>query len=88
MKTIFKYQLETEHLQTIKLPKGAKVLTGADQRGTICIWAEVDTDNDPDPEERTFAIYGTGHPMKEGVSHNFITTFFVGPFVWHLYEVI
>jgi hypothetical protein len=79
---IFKYSLDLVEKQKIEMPTNAKILSVQDQRGTICIWAEV---GDYTETGRTFRIVGTGHQIPDE-SLNFIATVQQGDFVWHIYE--
>lgn len=84
MKTVWKYQLS--HKSTVALPGHAKVLSCGVQGEDIFIWAEVETENTP--EDRAFVVVGTGHQIDRTKRLTFIGTVFVGPFVFHVYEVI
>ena len=81
MRAIFKYGLKLG-LNLIEMPSGAEVKTVADQFGAVTMWAEVDSD--AEPEKRTFDVYGTGLPIPAGLEY--VGTAFCGPFVWHVYE--
>lgn len=85
-KTIWKFELSVTDVQQVSMPRGAKILSVADQRGVLCMWAEVATDEPKEP--RSIRIYGTGHPMDNGDRETFIGTAQAGPFVWHVYERI
>jgi len=85
MRIIYKYPLVITDLQTVYLPKGAKILTVQDQHGVACLWVEIETTNDP--EQRIIEIVGTGNKMEEH-ERKYISTFFQFPFVWHVYERI
>lgn len=62
MKTIYKYELELKDEQEILLPTGAEILSAAEQKGKIVIYALVD--NEIKTEEIfEFVIRGTGHPV-------------------------
>ncbi|HUV52905.1 MAG TPA: hypothetical protein VMW64_07505 [Dehalococcoidia bacterium] len=63
MKAIWKYPLEMIDKQTLELPEGAQILSVANQRETLCIWALVDPSPYARKEKRTIIIKGTGHPM-------------------------
>jgi len=99
MRSIWKFPLAIVDFQEIEMPQGAKPLLVAVQPsvanrglGTLCIWAEVDTDV---PKiKRGVWIVGTGHPMllvADAAKHIGSTlmvgqTFLDGPgFVWHVY---
>lgn len=87
MHTVYKYELHPDRLK-IEMPKGAKILTAREQHDTICVWAEVDTENAT--EVRTFEVFGTGHaiPYDMGVSREYISTVMLmgGSLVMHVYE--
>lgn len=62
MRTVYKYTLASlDDVVSLDMPAGARVLYVAEQYGTICLWALVDT-NAP-TELRRFRIAGTGHPI-------------------------
>ena len=84
MQTIYKYPFEVKNEFTLAMPEGAQVLTVQLQGETPCIWAMVD--HDTPMIERTFAVFGTGHPLPKKKSM-YISTFQQPPFVWHLFEV-
>lgn len=87
-KTIYKYQLDIEDKQFIVLPKEAEILSVQVQNSIPCLWALVDPKEEH--EERTFEIFGTGHPVHYdmGVERKFIGTFQMrsGALVFHLFE--
>lgn len=84
MKTIWKYPL-TIHPSRNKLvmPKGSKPLAVQWQEGVPVLWAEVQTDDDPD-QVVIVSIYGTGHAMDES-TETYLGTLQGGVFVWHVY---
>lgn len=89
---IFKYPIDPVlgDLLTVRMPRGAQVLTVQVQYGTPCLWALVDPEA---PHEiRTFATYGTGRPMQVPGNHNgakYIGTYQVegGALVFHVFEL-
>lgn len=85
MKTIYKYTLDKTDRQEIPIPFEALILSVKVQNGRICVWAEVDTDNDNIPW--TFWVVGTGNPIPDDcvVGGNHIGSVLDGPFVWHVY---
>lgn len=88
MKTIYKYPLEAEDWQAIKMPRGAEILAVQTQGETPCLWALVDTENDS--EERYLRVIGTGHPISSEDKYlRFIGTFQLmgGSLVFHVFEV-
>lgn len=82
MKTIYKYRFN----ETLELPCGAEFLKVATQSeaGLICLWFLVDVDQPK--EHREFRIHGTGHLVDD--NERYLDTFFEGPYVWHLFEVL
>jgi hypothetical protein len=82
MRTIFKYPLCGE----MEMPIGATVRKVGEQSGTIMIWAEVDPCQRL-KELRAFVVYGTGHSIEEADKLQYLDTVFMGPLVWHVYEV-
>lgn len=64
-KRIFKYPLAVLGEQIIKAPAGAAVLSVAEQRNGIVMYATVPTDNDPElTKEIDVRIVGTGHVIE------------------------
>lgn len=84
-KVIYKYQLFTTYTQTLELPAGAKILKIHTQYEQPCIWAEVDLDTQ-EKENRTFITVGTGHTITHPNVLKYISTYFNGPYVFHVYE--
>lgn len=82
MKTIVKYPFSIDDRFQINMPQGAQILLVELQGEQPTMWALVDTDVGPEP--RRFAIFGTGHPVGEGVQH--VGSFQMRPYVWHLFE--
>ena len=83
MNRIYKYRIKIRDVQVLSLPKDARVLCFQLQDDIPCIWAVID-DRAP-KEERTFYIFGTGHPMTQewGQYHGTIQQHGL---VWHLFE--
>ena len=83
---IWKYELQVTDMQPVEMPKGAELLSVANQNGTLCLWAKVDADKER--ETRHIEIIGTGNPIPQdmGVDRRFIGTAVVNPFVWHVFE--
>ncbi len=88
MKTIWKFTLRETDIQSVKMPRGAEVLTAQFQGDILCLWAIVDPAKPTD--ERTFEIFGTGNPFPigMGVDRKFIATVQEPnrPLVWHVFE--
>lgn len=83
---IWKWPLQIAVLQTLQVPVGAEVLTVQLQGDKPQLWAIVNEHAATQP--RSFAIYGTGHPMPEQPGF-YIATFQThdGALVWHVFEV-
>lgn len=86
MKEVWKFPCQMEPWG-VALPKGAKILSFGDQRGTPYFWALVDP-NQP-PEDREFIVVGTGHPAPDESEGSYIGTCqqMDGMLVWHLFEL-
>ncbi len=84
MRTIFKYALAPREAQTIRLPANAKpIAVGFQGALALMLWAEVDSDSEPEP--RTFRIVGTGHELP-AVPLRYVGSAITGNLVWHVYE--
>ena len=83
MKTIHKYELRSQDA-SMKLPKGAEILTVQIQDGRPMIWALVDPENVL--VDRFISIVGTGWQVEDNTKY--ICTFMEGYFVWHVFEMI
>jgi len=83
MKTIYKYPIAITEEQEITMPQGAEVIhAGVDPQGNPCVWAMVDTRNEPEP--MSILVYGTGAPMAYTPERH-VGSFNDGPFVWHVF---
>jgi hypothetical protein len=85
VKTIWKFELQASESQ-IEMPEGAEILTLQMQNGVPCIWALVDP---AEPiQKRYFEIFGTGHPIPQGVFkiRKYINTYQVSGLVFHVFE--
>ena len=87
-KSIWKFELKVQDFEEIEMPATAEILSLQVQNGKPCIWALVDPT--ARKETRTFATYGTGHPIvtNEGISHTFIGTYQLpsNGLVFHVFE--
>lgn len=91
MITIFKYPLSLHDTQTVKLPKGAEILTidhqgtVADHQPKIALWAKVDS-QEKETNEFIINIHGTGHNVHPGLM-KYINTFQLmnGRLVYHAF---
>jgi hypothetical protein len=88
MRTVYKYPVQVTDAPTVRLPKGAQVLTVQEQCGDVFMWALVDPS--AEKEARTFRIAGTGHPVDDGLELKFVSTFQMrgGALVFHVFEVV
>ena len=84
MRTIWKFPIPVSNKAVIELPRNSFFLFVANQNDKVCAWFEVETDFEM--ETRTFLIHGTGHPIPPGEFWR--GSAIVGPFVWHVYEVV
>jgi len=83
MKTIYKYPIAIIEEQEITMPQGAEVIhAGLDPQGNPCVWALVDTRNEPEPV--SIVVYGTGNPVSYYPNEH-VGSFNHGPFVWHVF---
>lgn len=80
---IWKYPLVITGIQSVSMPLAAKILSVANQDGTMCLWALVNPSCAP--QERVIKIVGTGSPMPREPSE-FIGTVLHGPHAWHVFE--
>ena len=87
MKTVYKYQLKIDDLQSVNLPKGAKPLCVKIQNGDPCLWALVDP-NESEVETVNIRTAGTGHPINEDVKDYLGTAImYGGNLVFHFFTV-
>lgn len=86
---IYKWTLDIEDKQTLSLPAGAQILSVAMQRDEVCLWALIDP-KATKVQDRTFEIFGTGHPIPQGIQRKFLGTVLThgGALVWHVFERI
>jgi hypothetical protein len=83
MRTIYKFNVDIVDTFAVAMPAYARILHVGEQRGFLCMWAELD--NQSELEVRTFHVRGTGNPFT-GEEGTYIGTAQVGPYVWHVYE--
>ena len=81
---VFKYGLMPApgHVQETPMPRGAHIIHAVEQRNVICLWAEVDENEEM--ETRLFQVLGTNHEIDSSATH--LGTVQMPPFVWHVYE--
>lgn len=83
---IWKFVLEITSRQWVPMPRGAVVISAANQDGSLCIWAMVNPDHPT--VGREFNVIGTGNKVDADVERVFIDTVLIGPFVWHVFELV
>ena len=85
MLTIFKFELTPSC--SIELPKGAEILTVAEQNDAIFMWVKLDPTA---PKEwRNFAAYGTGHRVSDSPTKYIGTAFLHSrTLVLHVFELL
>jgi hypothetical protein len=83
MKTVYKYPIPiTSEKFSLQLPFGFKVLRIGFQNEKLFMWVEVNKDNHP--VETRFLIFGTGQDIPSGA--NYLSTYEIGPLVFHIYS--
>lgn len=85
MSRIYKYPLELRGVQIVRTPKCFKPIHVDMQRGTICVWAEVDLSP---TVERQFIICGTGDTVPTRSKYIGTAIDLPNTLVWHVYEGI
>lgn len=87
MKSIFKYVLLIKETQLVTLPKNAQVLSVANQRGNLVLWAAVNTQV-KETEQHLITIGTTGNPLPDIRKANFLGTvlFDNDTFVAHVFH--
>ena len=88
MQAIWKFTMQCADKQVVALPKGAKVLCVQTQNESPCLWVVNPAVEVATTEDRTFAIYGTGH-QHESIGGVYVGTFQLqgGLLVFHVFEV-
>jgi hypothetical protein len=82
VRAIWKYTLVAP-VSSVAMPPG-RVLEVHQQDGLVCVWAEVERDQEA--VLRTFHALNTGDDIPDGLSY--CGTAFVGEIVWHVYEEV
>lgn len=86
MKTIHKYVLVLQDNLEVQMPTDACILSVGNQRGSLVLWAAVETENAL--TLRRIAIVGTGHSIERfGWAATFIGTVVIDPLVWHVWDL-
>ncbi len=84
MKAVWKYQFPITDRFILQMPEEARILTAFIQEGKPCLWVEVETK--AYSVSHKFAVVGTGNPLPSE-EINWIATFSMPPFIWHLYKL-
>jgi len=72
MKTIWKYKIPLKDYFTTKMPEHSIIISVGEQNNDMVMWAIVDN-NCPEVEVK-FALFGTGFPLDEDKSLQFVGT--------------
>lgn len=81
---IYKYDLSGG---TVQLPKNATILKVAEQNDHLCLWANVDSSDEP-LELRSFEAIPTGIPLDERPRRYIDTVLLSNGLVFHIYELL
>jgi hypothetical protein len=84
---IYKYPLKLQNFQELFLPKRAVILDVQNQRGQLCLWAMVDS-NEKNLATKPIHIIGTGWEHIPQSSLRYIATVQMDDCVWHVCEEI
>jgi hypothetical protein len=85
--SVWKYPLKLTDWQPIDMPKGARLLSVAEQHGILCLWALVDTT--ADKTARSIVIIGTGHlapAPTDPFTYVGSALAAAGDLVWHVFD--
>ena len=82
MKTIHKFPIRTTDKQIITGQFHEITHAGLDPNGSLCVWAEIDLDQQE--HHLTIFVIGTGNTMPDYPMRH-IGSVVQGPFVWHVY---
>ena len=88
MLKVFKYPISPADYFEIEMPENSQILRIDEQSDLPCLWALVNPSN-PKKLYR-FRMAGTGHPINENETLEFINTFFMaqGALVFHVFRVL
>lgn len=84
--TIWKFPLQTVGMQSVQMPRNARILCVQVQRCEPCLWAMVDETKPL--VERRIRIIGTEHPIDASAVLHYIGTYQLdgGGLVFHVFE--
>jgi hypothetical protein len=80
---IWKFEIPFRPVTNIGIPKEYKILHVAEQRGELCLWAEVNPSSQI--TDLILYIYGTGWPLQGTETKYLGTVCMSDGFVWHVY---
>jgi hypothetical protein len=85
---IHKHVLTVTDEQDVALPKGAMILSVAEQNGKLCMWYGFDEDV-TEAERRRIFVIGTGNPVPDVPLGEFLGTVLSmgGRLVWHIFAL-
>lgn len=87
IRTIWKFELQLVGPTALEVKEGAKVVhVGVDPEGKPCVWIELDPSSGQSATLE-LAIFGTGHPIPDAVSHHVGSFMEAGRFMWHVYQL-
>lgn len=82
--TIFKYPLQIDSMQRVKMPEGAEILCAQVQRGVPCVWVKADESRPM--VHRLFALHPTGMAMGGSKATQYVGTVQIDhELVFHVY---
>jgi hypothetical protein len=84
MITIWKYPLTITDDQIVTMPEKSQILSVGLQNDAICLWALVNTNNDP--TERHIYMFETGQPLEYISLLQFAGTLILHNIVLHVYS--
>lgn len=68
----------------VPLPRGAKIIAVAEQKSSLCVWADVIPAGTP-WVTRLFVVQGTGQPFTHDLPH-IGTVVMTDGLVWHIFD--
>ena len=87
MKQVFKYELNTDDICKIIVPKNSVFLSVVKQNNWIVAYFLVDP-NDTETREVNFRIAGTGHPINEEHCKYFVGTVVIeNELIFHVFLI-
>ncbi len=89
MKSVYKYSLTYNGIDTIEMPVGSKIIHVDVQHGAVRLWVLINKE-EKGVEKRIFRIYGTGHDIDDNLKLLHIGSCLTneGTLVWHVFEEI